>query len=86
MSALPNEYKQQVIEWIEERCGGKPKCPMCGKDDWRVGEPVAVHHVAYPFPQVVVADECETHVCATILCHHCSYTAFFTWKMVKPSP
>jgi hypothetical protein len=75
------EYQQQVIEFLTERCGGPPKCPMCGKQDWRVSDPVALPLTTFPFPERVEWGNVGNN--ASLICNNCLFMALFAWKMKK---
>jgi hypothetical protein len=62
--------QDQAVSWLDEHWQGARKCPICGHQDWAVGE--LIYHQLVNYGGVVVSYRIMVPVTCT--------TCFYTWQ------
>ncbi len=65
--------QDEVIEWLNEKWQGEKNCPLCGENNWNIGEQAGKLPLYYRSPVVGGPG----YPLVVITCNHCGYTLLF---------
>jgi predicted nucleic-acid-binding Zn-ribbon protein len=70
--ARRNQERTKLQEWLDKKWTEKAKCPICGTDDWALGEIVGALPEATS--RFVAGPQ---YPLAAVFCNTCGYARFF---------
>jgi hypothetical protein len=74
LGKLTKDDEQKLLDWLKEKCGGIPACPVCRRKSWVVGEQLSIMMVSTGY-DVLLGD--ANYPCVVFACKNCSNTLLF---------
>lgn len=72
--ALSQEEKQKFLNWLNEKGRMNPSCPVCGTNNWGVGDHIVQ---SLPFTPNGLVLGGTSYPSALLVCNNCAFTRSF---------
>ncbi len=72
----------KVAEWLNKKWQGKKNCPLCGENNWNIGDRAGKIPIYYP--SAVVGG--PSYPLVVVTCNNCGYTLLFNALFVGLLP
>jgi len=78
---LSDDDKETVISWLKEKWKGESAdCPICGSNDWNVGDHVAEMPA---LSKTMLASRRATYPHVVMVCANCGHTLLFNAVVMR---
>lgn len=73
--ALSADDKQKFLNWLNQKGRINPACPVCGSNNWTVGDHLVQNTTYNPAAGLVVGG--PSYPAALLVCNTCAFTRHF---------